>query len=317
MIFPTHILFLHTFSYHSIQYLHTHGVLHCDLQPKNFLIDEFGLLKIADFKFAQKVPKSNHLAETLLSSAPPSGSNRGLSATEASAVPVTEILKHRKGSPFYLAPELFTVDGVYSFHSDLWALGCILYLMQTGSHPFSAPASAVPSSNEAEDASLSLSSSTSLQSLAARVASYDPLVPTRLNPLRGRSQSMDDLNSISPSSASGAASLQTYSGRIYSSPAPTRDNRRRAGSRDTPLSLPSSAVEPANEKTPEQREHMSASLCDLLHGLLTKCALYRPSWSAVEAHSFWSKPDAIPTAPSALPVVTMMPPQPAYEAYLK
>jgi serine/threonine-protein kinase ULK4 len=33
----------------------------------------------------------------------------------------------KKGTPSYMAPELFDVNGVYSFQSDLWALGCIMY----------------------------------------------------------------------------------------------------------------------------------------------------------------------------------------------
>ena len=30
----------------------------------------------------------------------------------------------KRGTPCYMAPELFTDDGVYSSASDLWALGC-------------------------------------------------------------------------------------------------------------------------------------------------------------------------------------------------
>ncbi|MBK8156748.1 MAG: protein kinase [Streptococcus sp.] len=31
-----------------------------------------------------------------------------------------------------MAPELFTENGVFSFASDIWALGCILYEMASG-----------------------------------------------------------------------------------------------------------------------------------------------------------------------------------------
>jgi len=37
-----------------------------------------------------------------------------------------------------MAPELFSDEGVYSFYSDFWAFGCILFEMATGKPPFSA-----------------------------------------------------------------------------------------------------------------------------------------------------------------------------------
>jgi serine/threonine-protein kinase ULK4 len=37
-----------------------------------------------------------------------------------------------------MAPELFQDDGVYSFYSDFWALGCVLYELATGKPPFNA-----------------------------------------------------------------------------------------------------------------------------------------------------------------------------------
>ena len=35
-----------------------------------------------------------------------------------------------------MAPELFTDNGVFSFSSDIWGLGCILYEMATGKQAF-------------------------------------------------------------------------------------------------------------------------------------------------------------------------------------
>lgn len=39
-------------------------------------------------------------------------------------------------APCYTAPELFDNDGDYSYKTDLWALGCIIYEMAVGQVPF-------------------------------------------------------------------------------------------------------------------------------------------------------------------------------------
>ena len=49
-----------------------------------------------------------------------------------------ESQKPKSGTPYYMAPELFQDGGVYSFASDFWSLGCVLYELATGKPPFSA-----------------------------------------------------------------------------------------------------------------------------------------------------------------------------------
>lgn len=44
--------------------------------------------------------------------------------------------KNKAGTPYYMAPELFEDNGVYSYFSDFWSLGCILIEMATGKPPF-------------------------------------------------------------------------------------------------------------------------------------------------------------------------------------
>lgn len=52
--------------------------------------------------------------------------------------PDNESQKPRSGTPYYMAPELFQDRGVYSFASDFWSLGCVLFELATGKPPFSA-----------------------------------------------------------------------------------------------------------------------------------------------------------------------------------
>ena len=93
----------------ALKELHLKGIIHCNLKPTNIIIDEFGNVKICDFKKALKV-------------------NEMTSAN---------IRKNKTAmTPCYTAPELFSDDGAYSFKTDLWALGCIMYEMAVGQVPF-------------------------------------------------------------------------------------------------------------------------------------------------------------------------------------
>ena len=83
-------------------------MIHGDIRPINFLVDEYGILKLADFKFTRKIPKK-----------------------ALGDCPVLE-----RGTTPYMAPELFTPEGVHSFQSDFWAFGCVLYQMRRGQLPF-------------------------------------------------------------------------------------------------------------------------------------------------------------------------------------
>ena len=91
-------------------FLHSHGILYGDLKPSNLLINEFGTVKFADFGFAHRI------ADLVLEN--------------------QEEGKPKRGTPFYMAPELYQDNGVYSFYSDFWALGCVLYELAVGQPPF-------------------------------------------------------------------------------------------------------------------------------------------------------------------------------------
>mmetsp|Transcript_8196 Transcript_8196/g.16118 ORF Transcript_8196/g.16118 Transcript_8196/m.16118 type:complete len:1213 (+) Transcript_8196:4271-7909(+) len=91
-------------------YLHSQGVIFADLKPSNLLFDENGQIKYADFGLARRI----------------------IDITEAKD-------ESKRGTPYYMAPELFQDDGVYSYYTDFWSLGCVLYEMATGQPPFVVP----------------------------------------------------------------------------------------------------------------------------------------------------------------------------------
>jgi len=91
--------------------IHGAGFIHCDLKPSNMLLDEEGRVKVCGLGLSQKIS-----AITTYSGTPTQLSSRG--------------------TPCYMAPEMFTPEGVHSYATDLWALGCVLYECATGRPPF-------------------------------------------------------------------------------------------------------------------------------------------------------------------------------------
>jgi len=89
----------------AISYMHSNRVLHRDLKPANIMMFTNGMLKVCDF-----------------------GLSRLMSLK-------TKIVRTNVGTPYYMSPERNCGEG-YSFASDVWSLGCILYELTSGGSPF-------------------------------------------------------------------------------------------------------------------------------------------------------------------------------------
>ncbi|TYZ65783.1 hypothetical protein PybrP1_009984 [[Pythium] brassicae (nom. inval.)] len=98
----------------ALGFLHRHGLVHKDVKPENILMSAkgpsagfaplAGFVKLADF-----------------------GSAGPASTT---TTPLDDI-----GTSAYLPPELLE-SGVCTAACDMWALGCVLYIVLSGAHPF-------------------------------------------------------------------------------------------------------------------------------------------------------------------------------------
>lgn len=90
----------------ALHHLHEQGLVHLDVKPQNVIVQEDGLVKLIDFGLAQPA----HTPQELIG-----GSTFGTVS--------------------YLAPEQASGEPV-DVHTDVYALGCVVYEMLTGRAPF-------------------------------------------------------------------------------------------------------------------------------------------------------------------------------------
>ncbi|KAL6056906.1 hypothetical protein STEG23_003310 [Scotinomys teguina] len=88
-----------------LRYLHQQRIVHRDLKPSNFFLSKSMEVKIGDLGLAARVGPGGHCHRVLC------------------------------GTPDFQAPEVVSRNG-HSCKSDIWALGCIMYTVLTGTPPF-------------------------------------------------------------------------------------------------------------------------------------------------------------------------------------
>mmetsp|Transcript_23560 Transcript_23560/g.51706 ORF Transcript_23560/g.51706 Transcript_23560/m.51706 type:complete len:731 (-) Transcript_23560:30-2222(-) len=91
----------------ALLYIHSKKVLHRDLKTQNIFIARGDIIKLGDFGISKVLEKTDQFATTVT------------------------------GTPYYMAPEICT-NQPYTFKSDIWSLGCVLYELCTLKHAFAA-----------------------------------------------------------------------------------------------------------------------------------------------------------------------------------
>jgi len=96
----------------ALKHMHTEHIVHCDLKPENVLCthdpsagsDDWDI-KITDFGLSKPVVEGDHSELTYC------------------------------GSPLYMSPEMLFKQA-YTYATDMWSLGCMLFELLCGSPPF-------------------------------------------------------------------------------------------------------------------------------------------------------------------------------------
>jgi serine/threonine protein kinase len=97
----------------ALTYAHATGVVHRDIKPENVMLHQ-GEAVVTDFGIAKAVTSA--------------GSEQSLTQTGSSV-----------GTPAYMSPEQASGTAELDGRSDVYSLGCMLYEMLAGEHPYPAP----------------------------------------------------------------------------------------------------------------------------------------------------------------------------------
>ncbi|HSQ57205.1 MAG TPA: serine/threonine-protein kinase, partial [Gemmata sp.] len=109
-----------------LKHAHDRGMIHRDVKPDNLLVDDQGLVKVADLGLV-KTPSTFRSHDQLSDS-----SQNGLGTLPVDMTGARIAL----GTPAYMSPEQCRDAATVDHRADIYSLGCTLYVLITGRPPF-------------------------------------------------------------------------------------------------------------------------------------------------------------------------------------
>ncbi|QDU93529.1 serine/threonine protein kinase [Lignipirellula cremea] len=111
----------------TIAYAHKRGIAHCDVKPDNVMIGRYGETTVVDWGLATSFSRDKSAKES------------GEKTLMLHSVD-TSVLKAKgiEGTPRYMSPERAQGKTNLGPHTDVYALGVMLYRILTGEYPFNA-----------------------------------------------------------------------------------------------------------------------------------------------------------------------------------
>ena len=131
----------------AMAFAHSKGVIHRDLKPANIMVGAFGETYVMDWGLARLVDQKDTRDLRVREAGPALDrieTERGDRAASSPDSPLVTMDGHVIGTPAYMAPE--QAEGRLNDvgpHSDIYAMGCILYQLLTGRMPYTQPGTRV------------------------------------------------------------------------------------------------------------------------------------------------------------------------------
>ncbi|MDX1945934.1 MAG: serine/threonine-protein kinase [Pirellulaceae bacterium] len=115
-----------------LDFAHRRGMVHRDVKPANLMLNEQGIVKVADLGLV-KTPQLLEEPQVTGEAAP---ATSGPGSSLAAATADVTLTNMAMGTPAYMAPEQAVDAAGVDHRSDIYSLGCTLYVLLTGRPPF-------------------------------------------------------------------------------------------------------------------------------------------------------------------------------------